>query len=122
MATLPLGTGTTSTFEVSPFADIESAAANTGKDSIVVAFTAIFRGGAAAGLVAVRAARARMHNKNTGIVLNEFMRVPFFCQGYSTEKASNRFPPEAPLVIAYPELTKTIPPVITGPDTEIAPP
>jgi hypothetical protein len=41
---------------------------------------------------------------------------------YSTENASNRFPPEAPLVIAYPELTKSIPPEITGPDTEIAPP
>jgi hypothetical protein len=77
MATLPLGTGTTSILEVSPPPDIESAAANTGKDSIVVVFTAIFRTGAADGLVAVRAARARMHNKNTGIVFGRFMSAEF---------------------------------------------
>jgi hypothetical protein len=70
MAALPLGTGTTSIFEASPFADIESAAANTGKDSIVVVLTAIFKAGAAAGLVAVRAARARRHNTIPGIVLD----------------------------------------------------
>jgi hypothetical protein len=77
MATLPLGTGTTSIFDVSPFADIEAAAANTGKDSIVVVFTAIFRGGAAAGIVAVRAARAEMHNKNTGMVFDTAMCAEF---------------------------------------------
>jgi len=73
MAILPLGTGTTSIFEVPPFADIESAAANTGKDSIVVVFTAIFRTGAAAGLVAVRAAIARMYNRNTRVVFDRVM-------------------------------------------------
>jgi len=73
MAILPLGTGTTSMFEVPPFADIESAAANTEKDSIVVVFTAIFRTGAAAGLVAVRAARARIYNRNTRVVFDRVM-------------------------------------------------
>jgi hypothetical protein len=87
MATLPLGTGTTSIFEASLFTDIESAAANTGKDSIVVVFTAIFRTGAAAGLVAVRAARARRHNTVTRIVFDRVMCAEFLQSNIRSQAA-----------------------------------
>src|SRR5262245_37890581 len=41
---------------------------------------------------------------------------------YCTEKASNTLPPEAALLIAYPEPMKTMPPVTTAPVLVIAPP
>jgi hypothetical protein len=72
MAALPLRTGTTWTREAYPLADIASAAAKTGKDSIVVEFTAILSGGTG-GVVAERAAVVRTQTFKRKIIFETVM-------------------------------------------------